>query len=124
MNSVLVIDDALTIRKYHRQLLEEIGFQVIEAENGFEALEKLLEHDVALCLVDVNMPVMDGFTFVTELRKGNYSADCPVIMITTESRSEDEQRGYQNGVNLYLVKPAAAKNLQNYCQLLTQGRVQ
>ncbi len=124
MNSVLVIDDALTIRKYHRQLLEEIGYQVTEAENGIEALEKLLEHKIDLCLVDVNMPLMDGFTFVRELRKGDYSADCPVIMITTESKPADEVQGYQSGVNLYLIKPAAAKTLQTYCRLLISGERQ
>ena len=121
MNTVLVVDDALTIRKYHKSLLEEIGCEVIEAENGVQALEKLLEHQIQLCLVDVNMPLMDGFTFVSELRKGPEQSDCPVIMITTEARPDDQQKGYRCGVNLYLVKPTAPQILKNYCRLLIKG---
>lgn len=118
MNTVLVVDDALTIRKYHRNLLEEIGCQVIEAENGIEALEKLLIQNIDLCLVDVNMPLMDGFTFVNELRTGEHQADCPVIMVTTESTPANKKKGYESGVNLYLVKPASPETLQNYCKIL------
>ncbi|WP_143870847.1 response regulator [Catenovulum sediminis] len=122
--TVLVVDDAMTIRKYHRTLLEELGCEVVEAENGIDALEKLLEHQLSLCLVDVNMPLMDGFTFVTELRKGAEQADCPVIMISTESQQGELSRGYQCGVNLYLVKPAPAESLKLYCQQLMEGSVQ
>ncbi len=118
MHTVLVVDDALTIRKYHRNLLEEVGYQVIEAENGIEALEKMLEHHVHLCLVDVNMPLMDGFTFVTELRKGEHNPNCPIIMITTESSDSESNRGYEAGVNLYLVKPTSPESLQTYCQIM------
>ena len=124
MNTVLVVDDAVTIRKYHRSLLEEIGCKVVEAENGVEALEKLFEQEISLCLVDVNMPLMDGFTFVSELRRGSEQVDCPVIMITTESKPADQNRGYQAGVNLYLVKPATAETLQQYCNLLMEDVVQ
>lgn len=116
--TVLVVDDALTIRAYHKALLEEIGFAVLEAENGIEAMEKVVEHALHLCLVDVNMPLMDGFTFVRQLRQGDLNTDCPVIMITTESRASEETRGYQAGANLYLVKPADPEHLQTICQLM------
>lgn len=118
MSTVLVVDDALTIRKYHKTLLEELGCEVVEAENGIEAMEKLLEHQFSLCLVDVNMPLMDGFSFVTELRKGDCQSDCPVIMITTETDPGEKTKGYQSGANLYLVKPAEPKTLQTYCQIM------
>lgn len=121
MSTVLVVDDALTIRKYHKSLLEELGCEVIEAQNGIEALEKLVAQPIHLCLVDVNMPMMDGFTFVSELRSGPEQADCPVIMITTEARPDDQQKGYRCGVNLYLVKPAAPEELKNFCRLLMKG---
>ncbi len=124
MKNVLVVDDALTIRKYHKSILEEIGFAVVEAENGIEALEKLISNQIGLCLVDVNMPLMDGFTFVKELRQGAIQPDCPVIMVTTESRLNDEQKGYQSGANLYLVKPAAPKSLQSYCKMMVKGAPQ
>jgi len=116
--TVLVVDDALTIRAYHKALLEDIGLTVLEAENGMEALERLVEQPLSLCLVDVNMPVMDGYTFVSRLRQSDLNADCPVIMITTESRSSEEERGYEAGANLYLVKPADPKQLQAFCTLM------
>ncbi len=118
MHTVLVVDDALTIRKYHRNLLEEVGYQVLEAENGIEALEKMFEYQVHLCLVDVNMPLMDGFTFVNELRKGEHHPDCPVIMITTEASESESNRGYEAGANLYLIKPTSPETLQTYCQIM------
>ncbi len=116
--TVLVVDDALTIRSYHKTLLEDIGFEVLEAENGMEALEKAVERSISLCLVDVNMPLMDGFTFVSRLRQDDRNSDCPVIMITTESRTIEEDRGYQAGANLYLVKPAEPDHLQAICRLM------
>ena len=118
LQTVLVVDDALTIRAYHKALLEELGLQALEAENGMEALEKVVEQPLCLCLVDVNMPLMDGFTFVRQLREGDRNADCPVIMITTESRASEEARGYQAGANLYLVKPADPRQLQALCHLM------
>ncbi len=123
MNTVLVIDDALTIRKYHKSLLEELGCEVIEAENGVEALEKMVCQEFSLCLVDVNMPLMDGFAFVSELRHGDCQPDCPVIMISTESDPIEKNRGYQCGANLYLVKPAEPKTLQSYCKIMMSGKL-
>lgn len=117
-HAVLVVDDALTIRSYHKALLEEVGLAVVEAENGVEALERLVEQPLSLCLVDVNMPLMDGYSFVSQLRQSERNADCPVIMITTESRACEEERGYEAGANLYLVKPADRDLLQAFCALM------
>ncbi len=123
MNTVLVVDDALTIRQYHKSILEEIGLQVIEAENGIEAMEMVVQHPLSLCLVDVNMPVMDGYTFVSQLRRGEDNADCPVIMITTESRPVEEAKGYEAGANIYLVKPADPERLKELCSLMVRPPV-
>ncbi|MBE0505174.1 MAG: response regulator [Marinospirillum sp.] len=115
---VLVIDDAVTVRMYHRQLLEALGYQVDEAENGVEALEKALSNPYALFLVDVNMPKMDGYRFTYEVRKNPELAEIPVVMVSTEAQEQDRQRGLAVGANFYLVKPVRPEQLQPLCQLL------
>ena len=65
---ILIVDDAVTIRRYYRSVAESAGFAVSEAANGLEGLERALVEDVALVLVDVNMPTMDGYAFLTQLR--------------------------------------------------------
>lgn len=115
---VLVIDDAVTVRMYHRQLLEALGYQVDEAENGVEALEKALSSGYALFLVDVNMPKMDGYRFTYEARRTPALADIPVVMVSTEAQEQDRQRGLAVGANFYLVKPVRPEQLQPLCRLL------
>ena len=67
---ILIVDDSLTVRMYHRQILEKSGFECDEAENGMEALEKAQLGEYDLYLVDINMPVLDGYSFVKRLREG------------------------------------------------------
>ena len=68
-NTILVIDDAGLVRAYYRTILETAGFRVLEALNGLEALETLLMTTVDLLIVDINMPQMDGFSFLRVLRQ-------------------------------------------------------
>jgi two-component system chemotaxis response regulator CheY len=89
--AVLVVDDAATVRAYHSCILTEAGFVVREAANGYEALEMTLAEQFALIVVDVNMPVMDGYTFVEQVRRGPLFSDVPIIMISTERESGDAQ---------------------------------
>lgn len=89
-------------------VLGESGFDVVEAENGKEAIEKLDGRQIDIILCDVNMPVMDGMSFLEELT-GNESLeqyhDIPRIMLTTEAGAEIKERGTQLGVSAWLVKP-------------------
>jgi two-component system, chemotaxis family, chemotaxis protein CheY len=119
MKRVLVIDDAVTQRLYHRQILEGGGFAVEEAVNGYEGLEKLLAAPFDLCLVDVNMPIMDGLTMVRRLRAEASIAAMPVIMISTEAKDLDATQAYAAGANLYLVKPITAAELLLNARLVT-----
>lgn len=119
MKRVLVIDDAVTQRLYHRQILENGGFIVDEAANGYEGLEKLLASSFDLCLVDVNMPIMDGLTMVRRLRAEASIAALPVIMISTEAKDLDATQAYAAGANLYLVKPITAAELLLNARLVT-----
>jgi len=118
MKKILIIDDAVTVRMYHRQLMEAMGFEVAEAENGIEALEKGLEESYDLFLVDVNMPKMDGYRLVEEMRQMPELQSVPVIMISTEASDQDKEKAYLAGANFYVIKPASVEELQSCAKLL------
>ena len=87
MATVMVVDDSKTVRSYHGSILRDLGVNVLEAENGMEALEKTLDNEVNLYLVDVNMPVMDGYEATREIRK--LSLDVPIIAVTAFAYASD-----------------------------------
>ncbi|HCT99399.1 MAG TPA: response regulator [Methylococcaceae bacterium] len=117
MKTILVIDDAATVRMYHRRILESAGYAVDEAINGIEALEKALEKNYDLFLVDINMPKLDGYGFLRQLRSQDMM-QVPAIMVSTEAAKNDEILAYNAGANLYLIKPTKPDELLRYSQLL------
>jgi two-component system chemotaxis response regulator CheY len=106
---------------YHRNLLEDAGFSVEEAANGYEGLEKALQFRFELFLVDVNMPKMDGYQLVERLRANGETRATPVIMISTESEEQDRDRAYLVGANYYLTKPVRPEQLTATVSLLAGG---
>jgi len=116
----LIVDDSGTVRSYHSAILAGIGFRVEEAGNGFEALELTLGTRFDLLVVDVNMPVMDGYTLVESVRQQALGPDVPIIMISTEREAADSDEAYRRGANLYLVKPADPDQLEMTARMLTQ----
>ncbi len=110
MKQILVIDDAATVRMYHRSILEQAGYQVEEAVNGVEALEKVARHTFDLYLVDINMPKLDGYGFLRELRS-KPMLQAPAIMVSTEAAANDQKLAYITGANLYLIKPVRPDRL-------------
>jgi two-component system chemotaxis response regulator CheY len=117
MKRILVVDDAATVRMYHRSILEGAGFAVEEAYNGIEALEKALQNPFDLYLVDVNMPKLDGYGFLRELRQQELP-QVPAIIVSTEAETSDEMQAYQAGANGYLVKPVSPSQLLTYARLM------
>ena len=110
--TVLVIDDANLVRLYCRSALEPAGFRVLEAMNGIEALEKLPGLGADLLIVDVNMPQMDGLSFLKKLRESPSSiAAVPALVTSTEARGADFAAARAAGANYYLVKPVAREQL-------------
>jgi two-component system chemotaxis response regulator CheY len=97
---ILVVDDASLVRVYYRVTLEAAGFRVEEALNGIEALEKLLATPADLLIVDINMPQMDGFTFLQTLRSKEGSlGSIPALITSTESRDVDFAAARAAGAN-------------------------
>lgn len=118
MKRVLIVDDAATVRMYYRSILEDAGFLVVEAVNGIEALEKSLLESFDLYIVDINMPKLDGYGFLRELRASEELSQAPALMVSTEAAANDRMRAYAAGANLYLVKPVKPDELLINCRLL------
>jgi len=121
MKRILIVDDAMTVRMYHRQLMESLGFDVDEAENGVEALEKCMAAPYDLFIVDVNMPKMDGYRFVEAIRQNNDIMATPAIMVSTEEENKDKDKAYMAGANFYFVKPVKPDEFKEYVSLLMGG---
>jgi two-component system, chemotaxis family, chemotaxis protein CheY len=117
---VLVVDDSSLVRLYYRDVLQRVGFEIEQAINGIEAMEKVLAQPFDLLIVDVNMPRMDGFSFLRTLR-GHASdvATLPALMITTEAGPQDIGDARAAGANYYLVKPVSEEALQLHVAVLT-----
>jgi len=120
---VLVIDDATVVRLYYRQILEAEGYRVYEAINGLEGLEKAVETPFDLCIVDINMPIMDGYAFLHALRREPITHAIPALMTSTEASAEDHRIALEAGANAYLIKPVAREALALYAAALLGGSV-
>lgn len=117
--TVLVIDDAALVRVYYRSILEEAGFRVEEALNGLEALEILLTRTIDLLIVDINMPQMDGLSFLRTLRqKAGATASIPALVTSTESAEADFAAARSAGANYYLVKPIERAQLLEFARMM------
>jgi two-component system chemotaxis response regulator CheY len=116
---VLVIDDASLIRAYYRQALERAGYEVDEALNGLEGLEKLLMDSFDMAIVDINMPQMDGMTFLRALRSKDLPTSAtPALVVSTEAGAQDISAARTAGANYYLVKPVSQETLAEYVAML------
>ncbi len=118
-NTVLVVDDASLVRLYYRSALEAAGFRVEEAINGLEALEKVLSAPVDLLVVDVNMPQMDGFTFLKAVRRqAPPISSVPALITSTEAKAGDMNAARAAGANFYLVKPVSQELLVQHASIM------
>lgn len=110
MKKILVVDDSITVRMYHKQILQSAGYDIDEAENGMEALEMASQNHYDLYIVDINMAVLDGYSFVQRFRK-KFGFDISIIMVSTESENSDFKLAYESGANFYQVKPVGTDEL-------------
>ncbi|NOY86170.1 MAG: response regulator [Deltaproteobacteria bacterium] len=110
---ILVVEDSPTTRLMIISSLEDLGdFTVIEAANGFQALRKLPEVLPDLVITDINMPDINGLEVVRFVKQSNNFSAIPVIIVTTEGREIDRERGLRLGADRYLVKPFNPEDLQ------------
>ena len=106
---ILVVDDESRMRKLVRDFLEKKGYSVLEAGDGMEAMELFYkEKDIALMILDIMMPRMDGWQVCREVRQ---SSKLPIIMLTARSEERDELQGFELGVDEYISKPFSPRIL-------------
>ena len=111
--TIMVVDDSSSIRTLVSITLKGAGYTVMEAENGKIALDKLSANPAHLVISDVNMPVMGGIEFVTELKKIPKLKFIPVIMLTTESEKSKREAGKAAGARAWVVKPFKEEQMLN-----------
>lgn len=115
----LVVDDSRAIRSIIGKALRELGFEVIEAGHGREALDQLAQSGkVELILVDWNMPEMNGFDFLVAARQKPEWKDTVIVMVTTETEMAQMQRALDAGANEYVMKPFTREVLREKLQLV------
>ncbi len=103
-HSVLVVDDSEVTRELVSSILRSEGFEVIEAVNGRDALDRLRTNRPSVVLSDLEMPVLDGLGLLVEIRKSAEFSDLPVVMLTTRGSEADRRRGAEAGASAYLIK--------------------
>ncbi len=115
----LVVDDFSTMRRIVRNLLKEGGYpEVDEAEDGVVALHKLRNSNFDFVVCDINMPNMNGFQLLAEMKKDEKLKHIPVLMVTAEARKEDIVMAAQQGAAGYIVKPFTKATLEDKVSLI------
>jgi len=111
--TILIVDDSLSIRQIVTYTLKTGGYQVIEGVDGADALTKLNGQKIHLIICDVNMPNMDGISFVKEVKKLEDYKFVPIIMLTTESEVKRKLEGHAAGARAWVVKPFQPDQMLN-----------
>ncbi len=110
-HSALVVEDSPTMRQLIGYALSRVAeLEVVEANDGAEALEQLAHHPFDIILTDINMPVMDGFTLIRRIRADANLKEIPIVVITSEGVS-DKARAMTLGANAYITKPIQAQQI-------------
>lgn len=121
MARILVVDVSPVARKFHVYLLTFLGYQVDEAEDGYLAMEMLLANSFDLVITDINMPRMDGFQFISEIRGLPAYKEIPIVIVTSQDLASDIDRGTLLGANLYIIKPTEPEKLVYWVRHLLDG---
>ncbi len=103
--TVMIIDDSASIRLVVSIALKKAGYDVLEAEDGVDALNKLTGQKIHLIVCDVNMPNMDGISFLKAVKQNQSYKFTPIIMLTTESQERKKREGRAAGAKAWVVKP-------------------
>lgn len=116
MKKILVVDDEEKIRSIIRKYGEFEGYEIVEAKDGMEAIEKVKADDFDVIIMDVMMPELDGFSACTEIKK---IKNIPVIMLSARGEEYDRIHGFEAGVDDYVVKPFSPKELMMRVNVVT-----
>lgn len=115
---VLIVDDEPQLRRIMRATLTGAGYEVEDAPNGEQALERLREFRPDLVLLDINMPVMNGLDFIKKVKELGTYEHIPIIISSTEGKEEDTKRGIALGARGYVTKPVQPSELHSLFEAL------
>jgi twitching motility two-component system response regulator PilH len=115
---ILVVDDSPTELHIFKKILEKQGYQILVAKDGQEGVDIAKQELPDIILMDVVMPVLNGFQATRQLKNNESTADIPVIMVTTKGQQTDKNWGIRQGATEYLVKPVAPAELLNKIKAL------
>jgi CheY-like chemotaxis protein len=116
MSKILVAEDNLPNRELIREILETCGHEVVEAEDGQQALDRVKQTKPDLVLLDIQMPVLDGYAVLRELRHTPCFADLKILALTAYAMQGDREKALQSGFDGYLTKPIDIKGLTEELQ--------
>jgi two-component system chemotaxis response regulator CheY len=111
MAKILIIDDELKLRETICELLSFVGYEVFEAQDGKDGLDKVRKYNPDLIICDIMMPILDGYGFMEEHRISEFS-NIPVIFVSARVELKDQERGFSLGVKGYFKKPFVFKELK------------
>ncbi len=111
MKTIMTVDDSASVRMMVNFTLSELGFEIVEATDGKDALEKLDKKPIHMLITDVNMPELDGINLVRKVRENPSYRFIPIIILTTESQDEKKKEGKQAGATGWIVKPFKPEQL-------------
>lgn len=118
---ILVVDDSETVRQVLQMTLGNAGFDVLEAVDGIDALDKLSMSQVDMLITDLNMPNMDGLELIKKVRQEGTHRFTPIVMLTTESSEEKKLAGREAGASGWIVKPFKPEQLLKVVKMVLGG---
>ena len=116
MSKILVVDDNFTQQRILGYTLKKQGHEVLSAQNGQEALDRLAEADYDLVISDIAMPGMDGLSLLKALRRDERFKDLPIIMLTASGQDQDRLLAQNEGANGFLTKPTSSAGVGRNCE--------
>jgi two-component system chemotaxis response regulator CheY len=120
MKQILTVDDSSSIRQMVGFTLRKAGYEVAEAVDGKDALDKIGKHKFDMIITDLNMPNLDGIQLIAAVRKLAGCSFVPILMLTTESQAEKKDAGRKAGATGWIVKPFNAEQLVSVVQKLVR----
>ena len=122
MGRVLLVDDEDQLRRVMTDLLTRDGYEVIEARDGSEAMDQVDQHAPDIIVLDLNLPGLDGYSVLAQLRSRPLTQDIPIIVLTAKSDEDNEVRVFELGADDFMSKPFRAKALSARLQVLLRRR--
>ncbi len=120
--TILLADDNALSRELMREILEASGHRIVEAENGRDALERIRHDQPEMVFLDLQMPLLDGFGVISELRADDDFRSLPVVAVTASAMLGDRERAIAAGFDSYIAKPIDLREVRNQVEILSSRR--